>query len=307
MNYCIALDRKEEGEASFNQALEGKLDSAYLRLARYDLAFLRGDKAVMQEQFEWARDKLGAEDMLLDSESNTEAYYGHMASARDLSRRATISATRADSKEAAALWIANEAVREADVGNMFRARRVSTDALNLDTGRDVEVLAALALAHSENTVRSQKLLNHLNSEFPADTMLQSYWLPTIRAVLLIHHGSYQQAIELLRVMPYELGQPFPFEYLGTMYPIYVRGEAYLAMRNGPAAVAEFQKILGHPGIIVNYPLGALARLQLARAYALSGDTAKARSAYQDFLTLWKDADPDIPILKQAKAEYAKLQ
>jgi tetratricopeptide (TPR) repeat protein len=306
MNYYIALGLEGEAEAAFKQALDRRLDGAFLRLARYDLAFLQGDNAALQEQLAWSIGKPGAEDMLLDSQANTEAYYGRMSKARDFSQRASVSATRADSKEAAALWAANEAVREAEIGNMLRAHRV-TDALGLSKGRDVRVLAALALARSGSTVQSQNLIDGLNREFPADTMLQSYWLPTIRAILQMQHGNHQQALELLQTIPYELGQPFPFEYLGTMYPIYVRGEAYLATRNGQAAVAEFHKILEHRGIILNFPLGALTHLQLGRAYTVTGDTTKAKAAYQDFLTLWKDADPDIPILKQAKAEYAKLQ
>jgi eukaryotic-like serine/threonine-protein kinase len=307
MNYYIALGLEEEAGAAFKQALDRRLDSAFLRLARYDLAFLQGDNAALQEQLAWSIGKPGAEDMLLDSQADTEAYHGRMSKARDFSQRASVSATRADSKEAAALWAASEAVRDAEIGNIVRARRISADVLGLSRGRDVRVLAALALARSGSTVQSQNLIDGLNREFPADTMLQSYWLPTIRAILQMQHGNHQQALELLQTIPYELGQPFPFEYLGTMYPIYVRGEAYLATRNGEAAAAEFRKILEHRGIILNFPLGALTHLQLGRAYTVTGDATKAKAAYQDFLTLWKDADPDIAILKQAKAEYAKLQ
>jgi predicted Zn-dependent protease len=203
--------------------------------------------------------------------------------------------------------MANDAVREAEIGDTLRARRGSMEALGSSNGRDVRLLAALALARSGDKVRPRNLIEQLNREFPVDTMIQTYWLPTIRAVVETQSGNYQHAIELLQDIPYELGQPFPFEYLGTMYPVYVRGQVLLAMHNGKAAIVEFQNILTHKGIRANYPLGALSYLQLGRAYVITGDAAKAKGAYEDFLTLWKDADPDIPILKQAKAEYAKLQ
>jgi len=307
MNYCIALGLQEEAKGAFKQALERQMDNAFLRLARYDLAFLEGDNVTMKEQIAWAIGKAGAEDMLLDSQANTEAYYGRMFKAREFSQRAAISAKRADSNEAAALWAANGAVREAEIGNVFWARRATTEALLASSGRDVRILSALALARSGSTIQSQNLIEGLNREFVSDTMLQSYWLPTIRAILQMRYRNHEQAIELLRTIPYEFGQPFPFEYLGTMYPIYVRGQACLAAHNGQAAAAEFQKIIEHREIIANYPLGALSHLQLGRAYTMAGDAAKAKSAYQDFFVLWKDADPDIPILKEAKAEYAKLK
>src|SRR4029077_9239827 len=276
MNYCIALGLQEEAKGAFKQALERQMDNAFLRLARYDLAFLEGDNVTMKEQIAWAIGKAGAEDMLLDSQANTEAYYGRMFKAREFSQRAEISAKRADSNEAAALWVANGAVREAEIGNVFWARRATTEALLASSGRDVRILSALALARSGSTIQSQNLIEGLNREFVSDTMLQSYWLPTIRAILQMRYRNHEQAIELLRTIPYEFGQPFPFEYLGTMYPIYVRGQACLAAHNGQAAAAEFQKIIEHREIIANYPLGALSHLQLGRAYTMAGDAAKAK-------------------------------
>jgi serine/threonine protein kinase/tetratricopeptide (TPR) repeat protein len=307
MSYYIALEREQDARSTFEQARERQIDGPFLRLARYDLAFLVDDNTGMQEQLAWAMGKLGAEDMLLDAQSNTEAYYGRMSQSRLFSRRAMDSAVRAGSSEAAALWMANEAVREAEIGNLGRARRLSVDALGRSNGRDVQVLAALALARAGEKGRTRNLVEQLSHEYPADTMVQTYWLPTIRASLLSQSGNYHEAIQSLQDASYELGQPFPFEYLGTMYPVYVRGQAFLALHNAKDGVKEFEKILTHKGIAANYPFGAFAHLQIGRAYAMERDNAKAKVAYQDFLTLWKDADPDIPILKQAKAEYAKLQ
>jgi eukaryotic-like serine/threonine-protein kinase len=167
---------------------------------------------------------------------------------------------------------------------------------------------ALTLAQVGAAEQARKLSNRLSQESPLDTMIQGYWLPTISAVMEVNRDNAQRAIQLLQpTLAYELGEPSPFTSLGGMYPVYVRGQAYLKARQGQQAAAEFQKFLDHRGVTANFPLGALAYLGLARAFALTGDTAKAKAAYQDFFALWKDADPDIPILKQAKAEYAKLQ
>jgi tetratricopeptide (TPR) repeat protein len=182
------------------------------------------------------------------------------------------------------------------------------EALVLSPGRDVEILSALILARVGDETLAHKYVDKLSQEFAKDTMLQGYWLPTIRAVLELNRGNTEKAIELLQVASrYETGQPYPFQYFGTMHPVYVRGQTYLKAAQGQNAAKEFQKLLDHRGILVNYPFGALAHLQLGRAYAMQGDTAKAKAAYQDFLTLWKDADPDIPIFIAAKAEYAKLK
>ena len=168
-------------------------------------------------------------------------------------------------------------------------------------------LAALALARIGDSARARALADELEKDNPSNTRLNVYWLPTIKAAIEMKQGHPDRTITFLeKTLPYELGQPAPLD-VGTLYPAYLRGQAYLMMHNGPAAAAEFQKLLDHQGIVLNYPLGALAHLQLGRAYAMSGDTTKAKAAYQDFLTLWKDADPDVPILHQAKAEYAKLQ
>jgi tetratricopeptide (TPR) repeat protein len=205
------------------------------------------------------------------------------------------------------LWQVNAAVREAEFGNMAAAKRDVSAALALAPGRDVKVLSALALARVGDVARAKAMVEQLENSDPLNTVLKLYWLPTLKAAIELHGGNSAQALlSVEAAAPYELGGPPPIQE-GTLYPAYLRGEAYLAAHNSGAAATEFQKFIDHRGIVINFPLGALAHLGLARAYALSGDTAKAKTAYQDFLTLWKEADPDIPILKEAKAEYAKLQ
>jgi serine/threonine protein kinase/Tfp pilus assembly protein PilF len=303
----LALNRPDDAKAMLDQALARKLDSGGLRLWIYNLAFFRSDPAEMAQQLAWGAGKPGAEDSLLATQSDTEGYYGRLTKARDYSRRAEDSAVRADSKETAALWQVTAALREAEFGNAAAAKQNVGAALALAPGRDVRVLSALALARVGDTARAKVMVEQLEKSDPLNTVLKLYWLPTLKAAIELQSGNSAQAlVSLETAAPYELGEPPPFQE-GTLYPAHLRGEAYLAAHNSGAAAIEFQKLLGHRGIVINSPLGALARLGLARAYALSGDTAKSRSAYQEFLTLWKDADPDIPILKEAKADYAKLQ
>ncbi len=304
----LHLDRLNEAEGVFKQAEERKLESRSLLAYRYELAFLKGDAGEMTQLVATAADKPNEEDLLLSEQSDTEAYYGHLAKAREFSLRAAKSARHAGAKETAALWQANNALREAEFGNSASARDDATAALVLAPGRGIEALAALALARSGDAAGAQKLANKLNIDFPLNTPLQGYWLPAIRAAIELDRNNPAGSVELLRsTASYELGAPEPLLIVGTMYPVYLRGEAYLLAHEGKEAAAEFQKFLDHRGVVLNFPLGALARLGLARAYAMQGDTAKARTAYQDFLTLWKDADTDIPIFQQAKAEYAKLK
>ena len=255
----------------------------------------------------WAAGKPGSEDLLLSFQSDTEAYYGRLVKARDFSRRAVDSAVRDDSKETAALWQVNAALREAEFGNTAAAKQGVAAALALAPGRDVKLFVALTLARIGEILRAKAIGEELEKNYPSFTVLKVYWLPTIKAAIELSANNSSQAVVYLEATaPYELGMP-PQLQLGTMYPVYVRGQAQLAAHNGPGAATEFQKFLDHRGITLNDPLGALAHLGLARAYALQGDSAKARAAYNDFFTIWKDADPDIPILQQAKAEYAKLQ
>jgi tetratricopeptide (TPR) repeat protein len=305
------MNRLDEAKSAFDDALSRKLDGPYLRQSIYYLDFLRKDAPGMQEQFSWAMGKPGTEDILLSAESDTQADYGHLEKSRHLSAQAEESARRADSKETAAFWQGNEALREVEFGNFSEGVKQAHEALELAPGRDVKVEAALALARGGDVATAEKLSEELNQEFPLDTLMQNYWLPTVQAAIALQRHDSAKAIAILRTSaPYELADPPPFS-AGTMYPVYLLGQAYLisgnSSGNGEHAAAEFQKILDHPGVIVNFPLSALSHLGLGRARALSGDKAGARTAYQDFFALWKDADSDIPILKQAKAEYAKLQ
>ncbi len=303
----LALNHAEEARTTIEQALARNLDAYYLRLALYQAAFLRADRETMQQQMAWAAGRPGEEDWLLSGQSDTEAYFGRLTKAREFSQRAVDSARHADAKETAALWQANAAMRQAEFTNPTSARRSALDALALAHGRDVRAVSALALAQAGDAFQAQKLAESLNRDFPLHTVVQGYWLPSIRAAIELNAKNVNRALEILKsAAPYELGQSQPFN-VGMMYPVYLRGQSYLLARQGKEAAEEFQKIIDHRGIVLNFPLGALAHLGLARAYALQGDTAKARAAYQDFLTLWKDADPDIPILIAAKSEYARMK
>jgi eukaryotic-like serine/threonine-protein kinase len=302
----LALNRLDEAGATFDQAAAHKLDAGWLRENMYYLAFLRGDTPQMEHQLAWGAGKAGDEDALLSKQSDTESYYGRLSRARDFSRRAVISAVRADSKEAAAFWQLNAALREAELGNTPLARQEVTAALALSSGRDVKVAAALALARIGDVPHARALADELKKNYPSNILLNFYWLPTINAAIELSRRNSSQALaDLEAAVPYELGGAGTF--ISYLYPAYVRGQAYLLAQNGTAAAAEFQKMADHRGIVQNFVTGALAHLQMARAYAMAGDNAKAKAAYKDFFTLWKDADPEIPVLKAARAEYAKLQ
>ena len=298
----FSLNRLEDAQATAKEAQAKKIDSPDLHGLVYLLAFLQNDPAGMAQQVAWATGKPGVEDTLLANEADTAAYSGRLRTAREFSHRATDSAKRAEQQETAATYSAYSGLREALFGNAAEARQQVESALRLSTGRDVKYPAALALALAGHTVRAQALADDLGKRFPEDTIVRFAYLPTLHAQIALNRGDSENAIGVLQVaIPYELG------LAASLYPAYVRGEAYLAAHQGREAAAEFQKILDRRGIVVNEPIGALAHLQLGRAYAIQGDTAKAKAAYQDFLTLWKDADPDIPILIAAKAEYAKLK
>jgi eukaryotic-like serine/threonine-protein kinase len=302
----IFLNRLEDGKAVFNLALARKLDGVILRLNIYSLAFLQNDATQMQQQLSWAASRPGEEDALLSAQSDTEAYYGRLSRARDFSRRAVESAIRSDAKEIAAFWQVNAALREAELGNIARARQGTAAALALSDGRSVKVAAALTLARAGDISHAKALADELGKNYPTNTLVQLYWLPTINASAQLQRRNSSRAIlDLEPAVAYELGQADMF--INYVYPAYIRGQAFLMAHDGAAAATEFQKLLDHKSLVANFVIGALAHLQLARAYALQGDTTRAKAAYNDFLTLWKDADPDIPILKQAKVEYAKLQ
>jgi tetratricopeptide (TPR) repeat protein len=304
------LDRLGEAENTLQRASERKLEIPDFLVQRYDIAFLKADKAGMEREAALGQGKSGAEDWISDHEAFVLAYSGHLQQARRMSRRAADLAQQAVQPERAALWETGAALWEAFFGNAPAARRSAMAALELSKDREVEYGAAFTLALSGDSSRSQTLSNDLERRFREDTSVRFSYMPALRALLALNHSDPAKAIELLQItVPYDLGAPRSsfFGFFGTFYPVYVRGEGYLAAHQGAEAATEFQKILDHRGIVVSDPIGALANLQLGRAFALSGDKSKAKTAYQDFLTLWKDADPDIPILKQAKAEYAKLQ
>ncbi len=300
------LNRLDEAEAVYKQAEERKLDNELLLQSRYWFALLKGDAAQMAQLASVAMGKPGAEDLLLATQADTEGWYGKLKNAHELTERAMDSAQRNEAKESAAAYQAAAALREVEAGNREQARAGAKAALKLGPNRDVRAIAALALARAGDTAGAQKLAAELDKTSPLDTLVQRYWLPTIRASVALQRKDPSRAIELLKAAStIELSEPTNLTIF--LCPVYLRGEAYLVLHDGNAAAGEFQKFIDHRGLVVNFPWGALARLGLARAYSIQGDTVKARAAYQDFLSLWKDADPDIPILKQAKAEYAKLQ
>jgi predicted Zn-dependent protease len=250
--------------------------------------------------------KPGYEGNLFAKQADSEGWYGKLKNAHELTMRAMDSAEQNDAIETAATYQAAAALREVEAGNRQQARAEAHSALKLAPTRDVRAIAALAMARAGDTTEAERLAGELDTTFPLDTRVQKYWLPTIRAGIALEHQDPNRAIELLKVAStIELGLPMNIRI--SLCPVYVRGEAYLMLHDGNQAAGEFQKFIDHRGLVVNFPWGALARLGLARAYATQGDTPKAHAAYQDFLTFWKDADPDIPVLKQAKAEYAKLK
>jgi len=301
------VNRLDEARTTAQEAQAHNLDNPGIHSSLYIIDFLQHDAAGMEREAATLMGKPGFEDGMLYGESDTAAYAGQFAKARVLTRRASDSAQRADEKETAAGYEAEAAVREALVGNMSQAKQGAKAAFALSTGRDVEALSAIALALAGDSAQATGMASDLAKRFPEDTVVQSDYLPMIHAAAALQNGSPTKAIEALApAAPYELGTPAQSVSF-ALYSVYLRGEAYVAAHQGGAAPAEFQKILDHAGVVINEPIGALAHLGLGRAYAISGDAAKAKSEYQDFLALWKDADPDIPILKEAKAEYAKLQ
>jgi tetratricopeptide (TPR) repeat protein len=318
-NSLLSLQQFDEARQTIQQAQARKLDDFAFHNALYALAFLKADSSAMAEQQKWYAGQPDSESGGLSLASDTEAYAGHLGKARELTKRSVESAIHADSKENGAIWHENAALREAAFGNVTEAKQAAAEGLKLTPkSQSVGVEAALAYAMAGDTARAESMAQDLNKRFPLDTQLQSLWLPAIRAQVALDRKNPAAAIESLQAaIPIELGQILFVTNISCLYPTYIRGEAYLATVQGKPAAAEFQKILDHNGIVWNCWTGALAHLGLARANALDSkssqgadaDAARTRAltAYKDFFTLWKDADPDIPILKQAKAEYAKLQ
>jgi eukaryotic-like serine/threonine-protein kinase len=299
----LTLGRIEEAKATAAEALSRNLDSPGLRAAMYTIAFVENDSAGMTKQVAWGKGQAGIEDTFLGNEAGTQAYFGRMTKSREMARLAADSASAAGQKETAATYLGGSALRDALIDEPASARERASATLALSKGRDVQPLAALAYALANDSARAQSLADDLSTRFPQDTLVQAIYTPLIHAQIALNHGDPQKAVDTLA--PYE-----KYDLAGTqvsLIQIYVRGQALLTQKKGPGAAAEFKKLLDNRNVAPNDTPPPLAQLGLARAYALSGDTAKARTAYQDFLATWKDADPDVPILKQAKSEYAKLQ
>jgi tetratricopeptide (TPR) repeat protein len=291
-----ALGRLDAAKATFDEAQANQVDDAILYVQRYLLGFQQGDEAAMQEQLTRAEGK----PVLLCAESNTQAFHGRARKSGELLQQAT---GHGASPQAAAECKALHAVLQAEIGNFNLSRRAAAEAQVLNPSANVRTSSALALARSGNLAEAGKLVQELSQEYPQATMMQDYSLPTIRAAIELEKNNPGEAIEILKVaLPYELG----FGAFSSLYPAYIRGEAYLKAGQGQLAAAEFQKLIDHPGIVSNFVTGALVHLQLGRAQAMAGDNDASRKSYAEFLALWKDADPDIPIYKQAKAEYARL-
>ena len=302
----VYLNRPEEAENTLRRAIGRGLNIDEFSMLQHDVAFLKGDLAGMERQASRARERSGAEAWISNKEAFVLAYSGHLQQARILSQRAVDQAMQESQPERAGLWQAGASLREAFFEQVPDARKRAVAALKLSNSREVQYGAALTFALFGDSSRAQTLADDLEERFPEDTVVRFSYLPVLRARIALNQGDSARAIEMLQTAtPYELGASRGL--FGALYPIYVRGEAHLAAHRGAEAATEFQRILDHRGIVGSDPIGALARLQLGRALALSGDTIKAKSAYQDFLTLWKDADPNIPILTQARSEYAKLQ
>ncbi len=310
----LASQHLEEAKQAIAQAQGRKLDDFVLRQLLYSLAFLKNDSSTMAEQAAWFTGKGAVENSGLSLESDTAAFTGQLARARELTAQAVDSAVRNGHKESAAIWQVNAALREASFGNKNEARKLADEGLRLLPGAQaVEIEAALALSMAGDTARVAALTQDLNKRFPLDTQVQNLWLPTVQAAAMLEGRNSAGALNRLHATAsMDLAAIQFLTNVSCLYPVYVRGEAYLTAGNGSSAAAEFQKILDHSGLTWNCWTGSLAHLGLARAYALqaaSDNTAsgKAREAYQDFLSLWKDADADIPVLKQARAELTKLK
>jgi serine/threonine protein kinase/tetratricopeptide (TPR) repeat protein len=301
--WYMNLGRIKDARDILADAQHKGFDGLILRSNLYSLAFLAGDNAEMERQVAWAAGRPGEEDQMLSNHADTQAYYGRMGKARDLVRRAVDSAVRADSKEAGGVWLTFQGLREAEVGNSTEAQKTTERGLALAPGRYVKVLAALALARGGDAAKAKTMLEAAEKAEPTNTFLKVYWFPIIEASIDMDQSAPDKAILALEpALPYELGGN-----IGWIYPAYIRGQAYLAQKNGPVAAVEFQKLLDRPGLVGNGLLGPLAHLQIGRAYVLAGDLVKAKAAYQEFFSLWKDADAGVPVLKDAKAEFARLQ
>jgi eukaryotic-like serine/threonine-protein kinase len=300
------LNQLEQAKGDIQESRANKLESPWYPVVLYNVNFLEHNTAGMESEAASTTGIPGVEDLMFFLGSETAANGGEFAKSRELTRRAVDSAQRTNEKETGAEYQAHAAVREALVGNEAMAKQEAQAALSLADGREVVGFAAIALELAGDSAKAQQLADDVAIRFPKDTIVQSDYLPMIHAALALRSGNGAKAIEaLVPSLPYELGECNP-TFTFSLYPVYLRGEAYLSAKQGGSGASEFQKIIDHAGVIGNEPIGALARLGLARAYALSGDNVKAKGAYQDFFAIWKNADADATLLTRAKAEYAKL-
>jgi eukaryotic-like serine/threonine-protein kinase len=304
----LALARVDEAEKVLNEGFSRNLDDPALHANMYSLAFLKGDTTLMQQQLTWAMGRANGEDTMLAAQSDTEAYFGRLQKAREFTQRAVAAAEKADLPESAATWEVEAGMREAVFGDPSEARKDAQEALKLaPTSKDVRALAALVLARAGDEAKAQEITDDLRALYVSNMAIQKAWLPVVRAQTAIYQKKNAEAVQLLGVVtPYEKGQLTGNLSDSCMIAAYLRGEAFLGLQQGPHALAEFQKIERNPGIIGNCWSGPVAKLGEARAEAQSGFTAEARAAYLKFFEIWKNADPDIPVLKQAKAEASKL-
>ena len=309
VGFNVAVHHFDEAKAAYKLGVERTPDSILLHANRYALAFLEGDRAEMDRQVALASVRPDAASALLSYVSDSEAYVGRNTRARDTSRRAIDLANVNGQRSMAALWRAEVAIREVEMGNSPEARKYTAENFGLLYDRDSTILDALAFARAGDSGTAKRIADSFELTYQQDTFVNEYWIPCIRAAIELNRRNPKKAIAVLRsAIPYELGIPDNSPTVGTtLYPVYLRGQAYLALRRGKDAGAEFQKILDNRDVVQNFVTGALARLGLARAYALQGDMAKAKAAYADFLSLWNGADSDIPVLIAAKAEDAKLK
>jgi tetratricopeptide (TPR) repeat protein len=306
----VPLGRLEEASQVLEEASERNMQMPDLLVDQYEVAFLKGDETGMERVVGLASKKSGTEDLVANQAAFAVAYSGHMQEAGKRTGLAVELATQGGQKERAALFQSGEGVREGFVGNAAAARQSAHAALELSKGKEVEYGAAVALALAGDSGGAETLTDDLERRFPEDTSTKFYYVPSLRGLLALNRHDGAKAIEALQIAsPYDMGLPQScfFGFFGAMYPVYVRGEAYLALHQGVQAAAEFQKIVDHRGIVISDPVGALAHLELGRAYVMAGDEAKGKAAYKDFLELWKDGDPNLPVLKQAKLEYAQLR
>jgi tetratricopeptide (TPR) repeat protein len=305
----MALLRLEDARYIINLGFSRKLDDPAMHTSLYALAFLRGDAGAMRHEMEWSVGKAGGEDAMLALEADTEAYAGHLQKARELSRRAVQAAQAANLAEPAAIWQGIAALREAVYGKIEEARAEADKVLDLaPNSRDAQTLAILVFARTGDSRKARSMVDDLAAAHVSNTVVQSAWLPTIRAQTSLLNQQPTQAVDLLEAArPYERGQLIGNLSYSCMIPVYLRGEAYLAMKRGALALAEFQKLGDNRGVVGNCWSGALALLGQGRAQAMSGSANAARNSYQRFFDLWKTADADLPILKSARAEFAKLK